>query len=223
MKVFIGYDFKEDTAYRVCEYSIKKNSSIMLDVEALNQQALRKSNLYWRESDPLSSTEFTFTRFLVPAIMKYQGWALFCDSDFLWVDDVNKLFSQIDNRYAVMVVQHNYAPKSTTKKNNHPQYIYPKKNWSSMILWNCGHKKNKMLSPELVNTSSGEFLHRFMWLDDNDIGNIDKSWNYLVNWYHHGNPSAIHFTEGGPWLTKYKNCEYSVEWNHYNNARLLNK
>ena len=105
MKVFVGYDSREDIAYRVCEHSIKKHCP-EADVIPLVQEDLRKINLYWRDKDPLASTEFTFTRFLVPALMNYQGWAIFCDCDFVWTDSVEKLFALKDDQYAVMVVKH---------------------------------------------------------------------------------------------------------------------
>ena len=226
MKVFIGYDLKEDIAYNVCDYSINKNSSIPLEVKPLRQADLRELGYYWRAVDEKGSTEFTFTRFLVPVLAGYQGWVLFCDSDFLWLDDVKNLFDQIDDRYAVMLVKHNYTPTSTRKKINGVQYQYPRKNWSSMVLWNCGHEKNSVLTPELINTAPAEFLHRFSWLKEEDIGEIDKKWNWLVNWYQEprdGTPSALHFTEGGPWIESYQDCQYSDKWKQYKNDRLLNQ
>jgi lipopolysaccharide biosynthesis glycosyltransferase len=158
--------------------------------------------------------------------MDFKGWAVFCDCDFLWLDDIKKLLDQTDDQYAVMCVQHDYTPTSTVKMNGVPQYQYPRKNWSSMILWNCGHPKNQKLTPELVNMASGQYLHRFAWLDNSDIGAIDKEWNWLINWYHesqNSRPKALHFTEGGPWHELYKDCEYSNLWNEYKNDRLSNQ
>ena len=59
-------------------------------------------DLYTRSVDPLSSTEFTFTRFLAPALMNYNGWALFMDCDCVLLEDIENLFSQADDRYAVV-------------------------------------------------------------------------------------------------------------------------
>ena len=226
MKVFVGWDPKEQSAYQVCEYSIRKHQP-SADVVPLIQQDLRSIGLYYRDIDPLSSTEFTFTRFLVPAIMNYQGWAIFCDCDFLWLDDIKKVFDQRDDKYAVMVVKHDYTPTSTTKMDGAVQHLYPRKNWSSMILWNCGHPANKYLVPEAVNIESGQFLHRFQWIRDHYIGEISLEWNWLVNWYTEptdGSPKALHFTEGGPWMEKYKDCQYADLWNyHYKDLTLQNK
>ena len=83
---FIGYDPKEDIAYRVCKQSILNNSSSTIKVFALKQFELRSMGFYNRIKDPLASTEFTYTRFLVPALMNYKGWAVFCDSDILFLE-----------------------------------------------------------------------------------------------------------------------------------------
>jgi lipopolysaccharide biosynthesis glycosyltransferase len=225
MKIFIGYDQREELSYKVCEYSLKKNSTTSLEIIPLKQNDLRIQNLYWRPHDPLSSTEFTFTRFLIPRIMQYKGWALFCDSDFLWLNDVRQLFDKIDKKYAVMVVKHDYNPSPIIKKDNKIQYQYPRKNWSSLILWNCEHEKNQYLTTDVINNSSGEALHRFSWLHDDEIGEINKSWNWLVSWYQEtkdDKPNALHFTEGGPWLEEYKNCEYSDIWRKYKDEKFSN-
>lgn len=218
MKIFIGYDPTAKIAFDVCKFSIEKNTSKNVEILALIQSDLRNNNYYYRPIDDKGSTEFTFTRFLVPALTNYQGWAIFCDCDFLWVNDIQELISQKNNQYAVMVVKHDYNPSNNKKFNNNIQYQYPKKNWSSMILWNCSHEKNKNLTLDVVNTSSGEFLHQFKWLNDEDIGTINKKWNWLANWYvetDNEKPNAIHYTEGGPWIDLYKNCQYSKEWNKY--------
>ena len=159
--------------------------------------------------------------------MNYQGWAIFCDCDFLWLDDIEKIFAQRDDKYAVMVVKHQYVPTNETKMDACIQHQYPRKNWSSMVLWNCGHPANKYLVPEAVNAESGQFLHGFQWIRDHYIGEISHEWNWLVNWHSEskdGRPKALHFTEGGPWMTKYKNCEYADLWNsYYKDLTLQNK
>jgi len=175
MKVFVGYDIREDIAYQVCEYSIKKHQS-NADVIPLKQKELRESKIYTREIDPLSSTEFTFTRFLVPYLSDYKGWAVFVDCDFVFVDDVKKLFDQADEKYAVMVVKHDYTPKEGLKMDGCKQLPYPRKNWSSTILWNCGHPSNRQITPDIVNTQTGQYLHRFQWLDDSEIGTLFKEY-----------------------------------------------
>lgn len=219
MKVFIGYDSTSPISYNVCKFSIKKNTSKDIEVVPLIQQDLRDQGIYYRPIDEKGSTEFTFTRFLIPFISGYQGWAIFCDSDFLWINDIQKLIEKADDQYAVMVVKHEYVPSVDIKFLGNIQYQYPRKNWSSMVLWNCSHEKNKIITKELINTASGQFLHRFMWLNNSDIGSIDKTWNWLVNWYQEpkdGHPNALHFTEGGPWIDNYKDCQYSNIWEEYN-------
>ena len=150
MKIFVGYDTREDIAYQVCEYSIYKHSD-SAEVIPLNQNILRQDKWYWRGEDKLASTEFTFTRFLVPALANYEGWALFCDSDIVFLRDVKELFDQADDKYAVMCVQHDYTPKPGIKMDGQKQTLYPRKNWSSMVLYNCSHPSNEKLSVDLVN------------------------------------------------------------------------
>lgn len=217
--VFVGYDSKQDIAYQVCKHSLLKHSS-NIAVQPIVKHWLEEQNVYSRPLDPKSSTEFTFTRFLVPFLNEYQGWALFCDSDFLFLDDVNNLFDQADDRYAVMCVQHNYTPKASVKMYNKTQYVYPRKNWSSLMLINCAHEKNKTLTPEFINNPqlTGQYLHRFSWLSDEHIGSLDHKWNWLSGYYKEENgatPSAIHYTDGGPWFDNYRYCEYSDIWKSY--------
>lgn len=213
-KVFIGWDTREDIAYQVCEWSIKSRSNDV-DVIPLVQKDLRTVGLYTRDIDPLSSTEFTFTRFLIPTIMNYKGWALFCDCDIIYLEDIQNLFDLADDKYAVMCVKHEYKVEEGIKMDGKLQTIYPRKNWSSVVLFNCGHPSNQKLTRELVNTETGKYLHRFAWLDDSEIGEIPHEWNWLVGVYNEpndGSPKAIHYTEGGPWFKNYRDCEYSKEW-----------
>lgn len=217
--IYIGFDSKEAIASYICEYSLLVNTSQKLNINHIKIEDMRKKNLYKRDHDILSSTEFTFTRFLVPVLNNFKGWALFCDSDFLWLEDVKKLFSYCDDKYAVMCVHHNYNPNSTKKKLGSIQEIYPRKNWSSLVLWNCSHPSNKIVTPNLINNQTGKFMHRFGWLKDQEIGKISLEWNWLVGWYDEkidGKPKALHFTEGGPWLGDlYNNDKYSKIWNQY--------
>jgi len=217
LPIFIGYDAREDIAYRVCEYSIYKHTP-EAEVRPLKQDALRKEGHYTRAKDELSSTEFTFTRFMVPYLMEYKGWALFCDCDFVWTEDIRQLFQKADPKYAVMVVKHDHKPNSTTKMDGAQQTQYPRKNWSSMVLWNCGHPQNQSLTLDKVNSASGQHLHRFEWLSDDEIGELDIRYNFLVGWNKEsavGKPAAYHWTEGGPWFPAYKDCEYKDVWYQY--------
>ncbi len=134
------------------------------------------------------------------------------------MDDLAKLYSYRNNKYAVMCVKHDYRPNKKTKMNGKTQNLYPRKNWSSMVLWNNEHPSNKNLTIEDVNKKDGKYLHRFGWLADKEIGEIDYAWNWLVGWYKKISkvkPKGIHFTEGGPWHKGFENCEFSDVYNNY--------
>ena len=222
--VYIGWDSREPIAADVCELSMVKNATCPLNIHMLKQQELRNQGLYVRDPDGLSSTEFTFTRFLVPYLNEYRGWAVFVDCDFLWLGDIKELIEQADDRYAAMVVKHDYRPQGRMKMDGKRQLYYPRKNWSSMVLFNCAHPKNQWLTLGNVNHATGQELHRFSWLDDSEIGSLKPEWNWLVGWYYEpwdGEPKALHYTEGGPWFENYRDCEYAQEWFDY--EQLLKK
>lgn len=213
-KIFIGWDSREPEAAEVCKYSILKHATVPVEIHFLKQEELRAQEIYTREIDPQSSTEFTFTRFLVPYLCGYQGNAVFVDCDFLFEHDIRELFECANDNAAVSVVQHDYQPTNTIKMDGKTQYLYPKKNWSSLMLFNCAHPDCQTLTPEIVSSQTGEFLHRFAWTE-HEIGSLDKTWNWLVNWYHEpqdGKPKAIHYTEGGPWFPNYVKTEYGGNW-----------
>ena len=215
MKVFIGWDSREDIAYQVCRKSLLKHSSIPLDIQPIKQSELRERGLYTREFDPLSSTEFSFTRFLTPYLAGYNGWAVFVDCDFLFRGDIAGLMDYADGAKACFVVQHDYRPFEKVKMDNKAQHQYPRKNWSSFMFMNCSHPEVKALTPDVVNKESGMFLHRFEWLKDESIGSLPIAWNYLEGWHtkdHCPNPIAVHFTRGGPWFRDYMEVEYAREW-----------
>lgn len=214
--IYIGYDTREDIAYQVSKHSLLSRSQ-NVNVHPLKLNELKEKGLYWRDEDKLGSTEFTFSRFLIPELNDFSGWALFCDCDLLFLDDINDLFKMADDKYAIMCVQHDYTPKEGTKMDGKVQTIYPRKNWSSVVLWNCSHPSNKKVNKQLINDpdTTGKYLHRFSWLEDHEIGSIPHNWNWLAGWYKEpqdGRPSAIHYTEGGPWFENYRFCEYDQIW-----------
>ena len=220
MRIYIGWDSREDIAYQVCRESILKHASIPVEIVPLKQEQLRESCDYYRKPDKLASTEFTFTRFLVPHLNNYEGWAMFVDCDFVFTCDVKEIFDQTDDRYAVMCVQHDYNPQSMTKMDGKEQHVYPRKNWSSMMLFNCAHPANSIVTKDFVNdpVKDGKYLHRFSWLKDREIGKLSNEYNWLVNWYKEpedGKPKVLHYTEGGPWFEGYTNCEYADVWYSY--------
>jgi lipopolysaccharide biosynthesis glycosyltransferase len=216
--IFIGYDSKVKIAYHVLAESILKNSSTPVTISPINLSNLK--NIYTRKQDPLASTEFSFSRFLVPHLMNYNGWAIFMDSDMVMLSDIIELWNLRNEDYAVQVCKHDYIPKSKHKFLGNNQTIFAKKNWSSLMLMNCS--KCKTLTPEYVNTRSGLELHQFKWLDENLIGSIPLEWNWLVGEYPYKKEvHNIHFTEGGPYFKDYKNTEYADEWfNIYNMTKI---
>ena len=215
-RVYIGWDRREPEAYDVAESSLRRNASVPVSIEPIKLDDLVKRGLYTREVDPLASTEFTYSRFLTPALAGYKGWALFCDSDFLWLGDIAGLQEYIrDNFKAVFCVQHDYKPKEATKMDGVMQTAYPRKNWSSLMLFNCEHPSVKALTPEVVNRESGAYLHRFQWAKDEEIGSLPVEWNWLEGWNEKpktGTPKAVHYTRGGPWFKEWQNVDYGDLW-----------
>jgi len=216
--IFIGYDSKVKIAYHVLTESILRNSSTPVTISPINLSNLK--NIYTRKQDPLASTEFSFSRFLVPHLMNYNGWAIFMDSDMVMLSDITELWNLRNEDYAIQVCKHDYIPKSKHKFLGNNQTIFAKKNWSSLMLMNCS--KCKTLTPEYVNTRSGLELHQFKWLDENLIGSIPLEWNWLVGEYpYKKDVHNVHFTEGGPYFRDYKNTEYANEWfNIYNMTKI---
>ena len=216
LNVYIGYDSREDIAYRVCRDSILNHASVPIRVIPLKQHKLRESGLYTRSLDPFASTEFSLTRFLVPRLNDYKGWAVFVDCDFLFRHNIYQVMDYADPSMSVSCVKHNYLPSETTKMDGAVQHLYPRKNWSSFMLFNCEHPHTRSLSPSIVNVSNPSFLHQMQWTDDESIGSLPISFNYLEGWYKKSDcidPIAVHFTRGGPWFEQWKDVEYADEWN----------
>ncbi len=224
--IYVGYDSKEDIAYRVCKHSILKRSSANVQIRSLKLYELIANKLYNRSVDPLASTEFTYSRFLVPVLNKFAGWAIFCDCDFIFFEDVSKILNNIDESKAVYCVKHDYTPKEKHKMDGQKQTIYPRKNWSSFILFNCSHPSNKRLGVDLVNSETGSFLHQFKWLKDDEIGSLDERWNWLEGWtsrHNNKKPFAVHYTRGGPWFDEWQDVEFANDWIKERDDYLKNK
>lgn len=214
IRVFIGYDPREAVAFHVLSHSIHRRASRPVSITPLVLSEL--GPLMWRERNPLQSTDFSFSRFLTPYLCNFDGWALFMDCDMLVLDDMAALWELRDDRYAVMCVKHEHVPEEDVKFLGAVQTKYEKKNWSSVMLFNCA--KCDALTPEYVNSASGLELHRFKWLESDDmIGEIPHRWNHLVD-YDPPKPiedvSNLHYTIGGPYFSEYENCGYADEWNH---------
>ena len=214
-KVFVGYDSREDIAWQVCRHSILRHSNDDVIVVPIRQTVLRELNLYSRPHDQGASTEFSLTRFLTPYLAGQSGWVLFCDCDFLFTSDVREVFEGLDPSKAVYCVQHDYVPAHQVKMDGKLQAAYPRKNWSSFMLFNCDHPDVRALTPAVVNSAPPAFLHRFGWVsDDSAIGALDADWNFLAGEYPKPDalPRVIHFTNGGPWFEHWQDCDFGDLW-----------
>ena len=226
LTVFIGYDPREDDAYQVCRSSLLRHSSIPLRIIKLELSAAQDAGVYRRgfrragkqmidlmDGRPFS-TEFSFSRFLVPALSLYQGWSIFVDCDFLFTDDIAKLAPHLDASQAAMVVKHVHIPAEYEKMDGVSQVPYPRKNWSSFVAWNCSHLSNRALTADAVNTLPGRSLHGFEWLKDDEIGSLPVTWNWLsgVNEQLDEVPAAIHFTKGIPSMEGHEHSPYADLW-----------
>jgi lipopolysaccharide biosynthesis glycosyltransferase len=209
LKIFVGYDPKESIAYHTCVNSIIRHSSKPVAIIPL---ALNLLDIY-NETHSDGSNNFTYTRFLVPQLAEHNGWAIYMDSDIILRDDIHKLYALHDDQKAVMVVKHDYKTKSSIKYLGLKNLDYPRKNWSSVILWNCAHAKNLTLTSTFIHNTGGEYLHRFCWLDDTDIGSLLIEWNWLPDEYGvNYNAKLIHYTLGTPCFTECANSTMADEW-----------
>lgn len=223
MRVYIGYDKREDLAYQVAAASLRATSpraqAIPLDVERLSASGLfqrpmdrRNGRTYDLASDAYCSTDFAITRFLVP-VLEQQGWALFVDCDVVFLADVAELFALADPSKAIMVVKHGKLEGTAPKMDGQPQQPYARKNWSSVVLFNCGHPANRRLSLRDINERPGRDLHQFYWLNDAEIGELPREWNWLVNVASKPErPCLAHFTLGGPWLPTWPGAPGDAVW-----------
>jgi hypothetical protein len=224
MRVYIGFDPREAAAYEVAQASLLRRASRPVSVTPLNSQRLAENGLLRRPADRRrgfhydilsnapASTEFAISRFLVP-ILAQSGWALFVDSDVVFLGDVADLFELADPHFPLMVVKHQPQDGSGTKMDGQPQLSYPRKNWSSVMLFNCDHPANKRLSLADVQERRGYDLHQFYWLADSEIAELPGEWNWLVNVEPKPvDPKIAHFTLGGPFLAGWAGAEHDEIW-----------
>lgn len=207
IRVFIGHDDNETVARHVLAHSIERRSSVPVSITALRLPQLPMT----RERDSRQSTDFAFSRFLVPWLCGYEGIAVFMDCDMLCRADISELMQAVDKRHAVSVVKHDYQPRPEDKFLGQKQTIYAKKNWSSLMVFNTA--LCRALTPSYVNAATGLELHQFRWANDDEVGAIGKEWNHLVGEYA-PNPDAklVHYTLGTPCFAKYSRCEFAQEW-----------
>jgi hypothetical protein len=211
LHIYIGYDPRESVAFHVLSHSLLRRSSIPISIVPLVQSQLR--SVYRRSRGPTESTEFSLTRFLVPALSDYRGWSVFMDCDMLCRVDISGLMKEMERQAdkAVLVCKHDYVPKTERKFLDQVQTRYARKNWSSLMLFN--NERCRSLSADYVNSASGLDLHRFAWTEDRAIGELALEWNWLVGEYPHNTAAKIaHFTLGGPYFEAYRDCDYAGEW-----------
>ena len=206
----VGFDQREAVAYHTFVQSVIENASTPVRFMPLDIKSLKVYN----ETHTDGSNDFIYSRFLVPYLMNFKGWAIYADGDMICVEDIKKLWDLRDKKYAVQVVQHDYKTKVTKKYWGNKNENYPRKNWSSLVIWNCEHEKHKILSPNFIQNQTGSFLHRFHWLNDDEIGNINKKWNWLAMEYEEKKDiNLIHYTIGTPCFKEYSNQAFSSYWN----------
>jgi lipopolysaccharide biosynthesis glycosyltransferase len=215
LKIFIGFDQIESVAFHTCVQSIIDHASVPVAIHPLSLNNLKQ---LYREDHSDGSNEFIYSRFLVPYLSDFSGTSLFVDGDMIITTDVKELFDKASPEKAVHVVKHDYKTKAAVKYLGNRNENYPRKNWSSVILWNCSHRSHKILTPDHVAKSSGAYLHRLSWINDSDIGDLDREWNWLVGEYE-PNPNAklLHYTLGTPCFKDYQTCDQSDLWQHYYN------
>jgi lipopolysaccharide biosynthesis glycosyltransferase len=209
INIFIGYDHREAIAYHVCANSIIRHSSKPVSLTPLALQNMQD----YEEKHTDGSNQFIYSRFLVPHLMEYKGWAIFMDGDMLLRDDIEKLWALRDESKAVMVVKHDYKTKMTEKYLGSKNENYPRKNWSSVILWNCGHPANSVVTPEFIQTATGAQVHRFTWLDDGLIGELPIEWNWLPDEFGvNQEAKLLHYTLGTPSFHDFATTPMGDEW-----------
>ena len=207
--IFVGYDPREAVAYHTCVNSIIRHSTTPV---AIHPVAL---NLFkdYSETHTDGSNHFIYTRFLVPHLMNFSGWAIFIDGDMIVRSDITHLWNLKDSYKDVMVVKHDYKTKMPVKYLGSKNEDYPRKNWSSVILWNCNSFPNRKLTPEFVQQSTGSFLHRFSWLEDERIGSLPLEWNWLPDEYgSNAEAKLLHYTLGAPCFHEFADTPMSDEW-----------
>lgn len=207
--IFIGYDPREAVAYHVCANSIIRQASAPVAIVPVALNLFQE----YSENHTDGSNHFIYTRFLVPYLMNWQGWAIFIDGDMILRDDIIKLWNLRELDKDVMVVKHDYKTKMKTKYLGSKNEDYPRKNWSSVILWNCSSYPNRKLTPAFVQKATGADLHRFTWIRDERIGELPKEWNWLPDEYG-ANPDAklLHYTLGTPCFHEFADTPQAEEW-----------
>lgn len=212
LRIIVGFDERETLAYHVFCQSVIDHASGPISFIPLARNHLSE----YTETHTDGSNDFIYSRFLTPYLCGYTGWAIYCDGDMVCKNDMYDLYSLRDENKAVHVVKHDYKTVATQKYFGNVNENYPRKNWSSVILWNCAHPAVKQLTPSCVQMSSGSYLHRFEWLDDSVIGSLPLEWNWLATEYEDNyDANLIHYTLGTPCLADYEGAAMSDLWQYY--------
>lgn len=212
IRLFVGHDPREAVAFDVFQHSVLTRSSKPVAFIPLSLNMMRD---IYTEGHTDGSNEFIYSRFLVPYLCDFSGYAIFADGDMLCLDDIAKLWDMRDPNKAVQVVKHEYETCERVKYLGAPNDDYPRKNWSSLILWNCNHPANRVLTPDYVAASTGKHLHRFAFLDDSMVGALPITWNWLAIEYPELKrelPSLIHYTLGTPCFQGYHDRDFADLW-----------
>jgi len=209
IKLVVGFDQRESIAYHTFCQSVIQNTSNPIQFIPLAKNLLSE----YKETHTDQSNDFIYSRFLTPFLNDFKGWAIFADGDMICQADISELWQLKDESKAVLVVKHDYQTKQDIKYLGNKNENYPRKNWSSVILWNCSHPKHQILTPDFIANQTGKYLHRFSWLEDQDIGELPKEWNWLAIEYPENNQAKlIHYTLGTPCFSDYKDTEMSNLW-----------
>ena len=209
VKIYIGFDQREAIAYHAFVQSLIDHASIPLDITPLAVKTLKE----YEEKHEDKSNDFVYSRFLTPYLNDFKGWAIFVDGDMICQKDIKELLDLRDDTKALQVIKHDYKTKAHQKYLGNINQDYPRKNWSSVILWNCKHPKHKILTPDFIANQTGKYLHRFAWLKDDEIGELPKEWNWLATEYSNNEQAnIIHYTLGTPCFKDYRNSEMSDIW-----------
>jgi lipopolysaccharide biosynthesis glycosyltransferase len=217
INVVVGFDQRESIAYHTFCQSIIEKTSLPVSFIPLAINALKD----YKETHTDKSNDFVYSRFLTPHLQDFKGWAIFADGDMICQADIKELWDLRDESKALLVVKHDYQTKSHQKYLGNINENYPRKNWSSVILWNCAHPKHRILTPDFIASQTGKYLHRFSWLDDADIGELPPEWNWLaIEYPENKNAKLIHYTLGTPCFKDYQNTEMADIW-HDTQRRIL--
>jgi hypothetical protein len=210
LRIFIGHDPKEPVCFHVCAESIIRHASMPVQITPL---ALGNFRHFYNEGHRDGSNDFIYTRYLIPYLCDWHGMAVYLDGDMLLRSDICELLALATGTAGVWVVKHDYRTKYPVKYLGARNDDYPRKNWSSVVLWRCGFFPNRVLTPSFVMRQTGAYLHRFAWLKDSQIGELPPEWNHLTMEYE-PNPKAklYHYTVGAPCFPQYSEQEGAAEW-----------